>query len=258
MFEAVVARWLDRLGTLRDVVRQELVARQLRHHLPPPDSGRPTRVVDIGCGQGTQAIRLAAAGYQVTGVDPSAELLAHAEEAATAEADATRRRLVWQQAALVDYAAEQTGSWGWDVVCCHGVVMYLPSLAEAVTALVSLARPGGLVSILSRNQAGIAMRAGMTGRWREALEGFDAARYTNRLGLEAVRADRPEAVSAALDAAGAETLAWYGVRLFTDHWDHGEPPADLEDLLAAEEEVGQRDPYRHLTALTHTLASRRS
>lgn len=135
--------------------------------------------------------------------------------------------------------------------------MYLPSLAEAVTALVSLARPGGLVSILTRNQAGIAMRAGMTGRWREALDGFDAARYTNRLGLEAVRADRPEAVSAALGAAGAEALAWYGVRLFTDHWDHGEPPADLDDLLAAEEQAGQRDPYRHLTALTHTLAARR-
>jgi hypothetical protein len=39
--------------------------------------------------------------------------------------------------------------------------MYLPSLAETVSALVGVARPGGLVSILTRNRAGIAMRAGM-------------------------------------------------------------------------------------------------
>ena len=60
-------------------------------------------------------------------------------------------------------------------------------------------------------------------------------------------------------AAGAETaVTWYGVRLFTDHRAQDEQPADMDDLLAAEEQAGQRDPYRHLTALTHTLATRRS
>jgi 2-polyprenyl-3-methyl-5-hydroxy-6-metoxy-1,4-benzoquinol methylase len=32
-----------------------------------------------------------------------------------------------------------------DVVCCHGVAMYLPSLEETVKALVAATRPGGLV-----------------------------------------------------------------------------------------------------------------
>ncbi len=89
-------------GALTREVRQELVARQLRRHLPPADRGRTVRAVDIGCGQGTQAIRLAAAGYQVTGVDPSAELLAAAGRVAAAETDATTWRLTWEQAALVD------------------------------------------------------------------------------------------------------------------------------------------------------------
>lgn len=132
VFEAAVPRWPSRLGTLPDVVRQELVARRLRG-ISPTDGGQTVRVVDIGRGQGTQAIRLAAAGYQVTGVGPSAELLAHAEGAAVAETEATRAQLTWQQAALVDDAIEDAGRW--DVVCCHGVVMDLPSLAEAVAAL---------------------------------------------------------------------------------------------------------------------------
>ncbi len=52
-----------RLGRLRDVVRQELVAAQLREVLP---AGAPLRVLDVGCGQGTQALALARAGRTST------------------------------------------------------------------------------------------------------------------------------------------------------------------------------------------------
>ena len=81
-----------------------------------------------------------------------------------------------------------------DVVCCHGVLMYVPSLAAAVSALAAVGETGTLISTLSRNRAGIAMRAGMRGRWAEARAGFDASRYKNRLGVEDVRADDPEDV----------------------------------------------------------------
>ena len=48
------------------MVRQELVARQLAAHLP---AARPARILDVGCGQGTQLLRLAWQGHQVTGLD---------------------------------------------------------------------------------------------------------------------------------------------------------------------------------------------
>ena len=48
--------WRAGLGTLRQVVRQELVTRQLAAHLT---AGRPMRVLDVGCGQGTQVLALA-------------------------------------------------------------------------------------------------------------------------------------------------------------------------------------------------------
>lgn len=59
--------WSARLGTLRQVVRQEVVARQLAEHLRPS----APRVLDVGCGQGTQALRLARFGYEVTALDSS-------------------------------------------------------------------------------------------------------------------------------------------------------------------------------------------
>ena len=75
-FTAGEQNWHARLGKLRDVVRQEVVARQLDRELPPA----PVRIIDLGCGQGTQALRLARRGYDVTGVDTSPGLLAQFEQ----------------------------------------------------------------------------------------------------------------------------------------------------------------------------------
>ena len=80
-FTAGEQNWQARLGKLRDVVRQELVARQLERELPPA----PVRIIDLGCGQGTQALRLARRGYEVTGVDASPDLLARFERDLAAE-----------------------------------------------------------------------------------------------------------------------------------------------------------------------------
>src|ERR1044072_8103904 len=66
-FSAGERNWQARLGKLRDVVRQEMVARQLERELPAP----PVRIIDLGCGQGTQALRLGRRGDDVTGGDAS-------------------------------------------------------------------------------------------------------------------------------------------------------------------------------------------
>ncbi len=247
--------WGERLGLARDAVRQELVSRQLHAHLPPLIAGEDVpRVLDVGCGQGTQAILLARAGYEVVGWDPAPALLDQARAALTAEPLDVQGRVLIRHGDL-DAVRDRIDA-QFDIVCCHGVVMYLPSLDEAVVSLVSALRPGGVMSLLTRNRAGIAMRAGMMGDWRGALRGFEAHHYTNRLGVEDVRADDPEDVVAALGTAGIRTVAWYGVRLFTDHWDDVSPPSDFGNVVAAEEEAGRRDPYRRLAALTHTIGVR--
>jgi SAM-dependent methyltransferase len=252
-FEPAVGRWLSSVGSVRDAVRQELVANQLAETLP---SGR-LRVLDVGCGQGTQAIRLVAAGHDVTGIDASRELLDRARHDAAEALGDDAVRLDLRHGDLFEFAGNDAG--GWDVVCCHGVVMYLPSLTDAIAALVSLAKPGGTLSLLTRNQAGIAMRAGMARRWSDALGGFDATHYVNNLGVVGVRADRPEEVRSALSAAGADTLTWYGVRVFSDPLpvDAKLRQDELDALLAAEAQAGRRDPFRGVASLTHTMAVRR-
>src|SRR5581483_5800097 len=59
--------WLGRLDKVRNVVRQEMISRQLDRHLRTP----PARILDVGAGQGTQSIRLARVGHCVLAVSPT-------------------------------------------------------------------------------------------------------------------------------------------------------------------------------------------
>jgi S-adenosylmethionine-dependent methyltransferase len=241
--------WQARLGQLRDVVRQDLVARQLERELPAP----PVRVIDLGCGQGTQALRLARRGYDVTGVDASADLLARFGRDLAAEPAGVRGRVRAEQSLIEDYA-ERAGAARFPVVLCHGVLMYLADPAPVLQAIAALTAPGGMVSLLVRNGDALAMRPGLSGEWAACRSAFGSDRYENRIGLSA-RADRLDDLTGRLAGHGLQVTAWYGVRVFTDTAPgDAEPPPDLAALLECEERAGRTDPYRRVAALLHVIA----
>jgi S-adenosylmethionine-dependent methyltransferase len=252
-FAGAAGRWQARLGKLRDVVRQELVARQLDAHLPSP----PLRVLDVGCGQGTQALRLARRGHQVTGLDPSAELLGRLRRDLAAEAPEVQARVRVLHAAA-DQIPRLLQPASFDTVLCHGVLMYLTDPVPVLDAVATVTAPGGLVSLLVRNGDALAMRPGLQGDWAAALAAFDTTTYRNRIGVVA-RADRRGELTATLHRHRLALRDWYGVRVFTDTAaDDAAPPAaaDLEALLACEQRAGRTDPYRQVAALLHLIAAR--
>lgn len=217
--------------------------------------GQRLRVLDVGMGQGTQALRLARAGHQVTGVEQDPRMVAVARTALAAEPEGIRERV-----RIVEGDGRDTGvhflPGSFDVVLCHGVLMYVGEPDALLAGLARMLAPGGLLSLLVRNADALAMRPGLHGDWSGALAAFDTVAYTNRLGLD-VRADRLETLTATLAGIGAPLHAWYGVRVFTDTAaDDAEPPADVETLLAAEERAGRTDPYRRVAALLHLCGVR--
>ena len=238
------------------MVRQELVARQLEAQITGRfPVGQRLRVLDVGMGQGTQALRLARAGHQVTGVEQDPTMISAAREAVAAEPEGIRERV-----RLVQGDGRDTGvhflPGSFDVVLCHGVLMYVGDPDALLAGLARMLAQGGLLSLLVRNGDALAMRPGLSGDWAGALDAFDTVSYTNRLGLD-VRADRLDTLTATLAGIGAPLHAWYGVRVFTDTaTDGAESPADLEALLAAEERAGRTDPYRRVAALLHLCGVR--
>lgn len=241
------------------MVRQELVTRQLDEQIAGRfPVGQRLRVLDVGMGQGTQALRLLRAGHRVTGLERDARMLSAAHEALAAEPEGVRERM-----RIIEGDGRDTGvhflPGSFDVVLCHGVLMYVEEPDPLVAGLARMLAPGGLLSLLVRNGDALAMRPGLSGDWRSALAAFDTTAYTNRLGLE-VRADRLEALTATLAGIGAPLHAWYGVRVLTDTVPDGTPPPAAEDelsaLLAAEERAGRTDPYRRVAALLHLCGVR--
>jgi SAM-dependent methyltransferase len=232
------------------------VARQLDEQIAGRfPVGQRLRVLDVGMGQGTQALRLARAGHQVTGLEQDATMVAVAREALAGEPEGIRDRM-----RIIEGDGRDTGvhflPGSFDVVLCHGVLMYVEEPDPLLAGLARVLAPGGLLSLLVRNGDALAMRPGLAGDWAAALGGFDTTAYRNRLGLD-VRADRLSVLTATLAGIGAPLHVWYGVRVFTDTAaDGAEIPADLETLLAVEERAGKTDPYRAVAALLHLCGVR--
>ncbi|MGD3109912.1 class I SAM-dependent methyltransferase [Streptomyces sp. YGL11-2] len=248
-------QWRARSGTLRQVVRQEVVSRQLVTHLPDLP---PRRVLDVGCGQGTQALGLARRGHRVTGLDASPQLLDDFRAALAAEPVEVRDRVRLVQGDAERLAGMFAPS-SYEVVLCQGLLMYFPDPGPLLDAVGQVLAPGGIVSLLVRNGDALAMRPGLLGDWDDVERAFEGDSYVNRIGVRA-RADRLEDLTAALARREMRVRQWYGVRVFTDAVASDAALPDAETLgviLRAEERAGRTDPYRRVAALLHLIAERR-
>ena len=251
-YASLARAFVDHYELLRGRVRYELAARQLDLHLPPP----PGTIIDVGGGAGHQALRLAERGYQVVLADPSAEMLRRAAERLDAFEPAVRDRVELvhadAQRCLELYPAGR-----FDAALCHGVVMYLPSTEPVVEVLANLVRPGAVVSLIAKNGEALAMRAALEQRYADAIALFDADADLGRVGV-VTRGDSLTSLTAVFDRHRLRLIAWYGIRVFTDHL--GDEPAGNDSAVAVEAEwrAGQTDPYRQLARLLHLVGQRLS
>jgi SAM-dependent methyltransferase len=250
-FARLAAGYNSSGGTLRRVVRHELVDRALAEHL----SGPPARIVDVGGGAGQQSIRLARKGYEVTILDPSPEMLDEARRRLASEDEDVRRRV-----RLVEGEGERghevLGGEKFDAVLCHGVLMYLEDAWPMIQGLSTLAPSGGIVSVLTKNASALAVRPALEGRYRDALSLLEADRDLGRLGV-ITRGDTVEGLSEAFAEAGLAVERWYGVRVFSDHLGDSVPGEDLPEILELEWEAGKREPYRSVARLIHMVGRRK-
>jgi S-adenosylmethionine-dependent methyltransferase len=219
--------------------------------------GERLRVLDVGGGDGGDAVPLALAGHEVTVIDPSSALLdLMAQRAAAARVE------VRGVCGGVDVLPALMASAGEaDLVLCHNVLQYLEDVPGAVSTLVSAVRPGGALSLIGPNPAGEVLVS--------VVRGLDPAGALARLDAGTVRSVTfdhdvalvdPDDLSRLIVDAGCEEPDRFGVRCVTDlvtDEDRKHEATFYTDLERLEIALCDREPFVR-TARMWQLVSRRS
>jgi S-adenosylmethionine-dependent methyltransferase len=243
--------------------RTALLVAQVRASLPAP----PADLVDAGGGTGQVAVPLAAEGYHVTVLDPSAAMLATCTQRAAERGAGTVARLRTVQGD-VEQAPALLGVASADAVLCIGVLEVAGEPGRALAALAGLLRPRGSLSLVVANRAWLALRAARRGDYAEALRLLDDPVVGGAPGQHGAGAPAAGAPAGAgqvtrawtaaelrdlVSSAGLRTVAEYGLRVL------GEPaepdPACARAHAELERRLARLEPYRSVAEYVHLVAS---
>jgi S-adenosylmethionine-dependent methyltransferase len=139
-----------------------------------------------------------------------------------------------------------------DLVLSHGVIMYQDDPAAFVADQVALLRPGGTLSLLAKNAAGLVYRAAREASVDEAIRVLDDTHGLGHLGVS-TGAQMMQELACFGFAVGATVRSWAGVRMFSDTPTDVLLESDDAKVIELEWLAALRDPYRRTASLLHVL-----
>lgn len=253
-FRTGVAKYAAYLETPEGKLRLDLAFANLQEFLPHTKD--PLLVLDIGCGTGAMALRLARLGLDVTLVDASVPMLDFAKRAAQEAGVAERIALKHGDAAQL--AGLFPGE-SFDVILCHNVLEYVDDPSTVLcNAARSLRGPSSIISVLVRNQAGDVLKA--------AIQDGDLAAADHNLTAEwgyeslyggPVRLFSAHRLKAVLRESSLSVIGERGIRVLSDYL----PPQvsrsdEYQQVLELERKLGRRPEFAAVARYTHCLAHR--
>jgi S-adenosylmethionine-dependent methyltransferase len=216
----------------------------------------PLRVLDVGGGDGGDAVPLAEAGHQVTILDYSVPLLDEARVSARERGVA--ERLTTVHGDLADPATPDLGTF--DLVLCHNVVQYQPNSADVIRLLATRVRAGGALSVISVNPPSDVLTAAVRRADLDEVEHLLTAQLarTQTFGHD-VRRVFPAEVEAALVDSGFRVVNRYGIRVLTDYITDDarkQEPDFFRRLERLELALCDQEPYLRTARLWQLVAAR--
>jgi S-adenosylmethionine-dependent methyltransferase len=252
-FGTGAAKYAAYLETPEGRLRLDLAFANLQDFLP--QSTRSLLALDIGCGTGAIAVRLARLGLHVTLLDESLPMLDFAERAAR-EAGVTER-IALKHGNATQFANLFPAA-SFDVILCHNVLEYVDDPCAVLrSAARALRDPSSVISVLVRNQAGEVLRAAI-------LDG-DLAAAENNLTAEwgheslyggKVRLFTAGGRQAMLLESSLAVKAERGVRVISDYLPLRVYRTEYKRILELERKLGRRPEFAAIARYTHCLAHR--
>jgi S-adenosylmethionine-dependent methyltransferase len=254
-FENDASRYAAYLETPEGRLRADLAFANLQEFLPASAGVNSLRALDLGCGTGAAAVRLARLGIHVTLLDSSATMLALAERTMV-EAGVSDKITVARGDAAQLADIFQTRSF--DIILCHNLLEYVDDPGAVLRGAVRVMRDSSaILSVLVRNQAGEVLKA--------VLQMGDLARAEHNLTAEwgqeslyggRVRLFTSEALEAILKDASLTINARRGVRVIADYLPAQiSRSAEYERIFALERKLGKRREFFGVAHYMHCLAS---
>jgi S-adenosylmethionine-dependent methyltransferase len=257
-FQSGAHKYAAYLETPEGRLRLDLTFANLQEFLLPPQSTTALRALDLGCGTGATAVRLARLGVHVTLLDSSRAMLdiakRAAQEAGVTEKIAVKHGDVGQVATL--FPAEF-----FDLILCHNLLEYVDDPDAVLSAAAFVMRnSSAILSVLVRNQAGEVLKSAIqAGDLASAERSLTAEWGEESLYGGEVRLFTPDNLRAMLKVASLEVIAERGVRVISDYL----PPrisrsAEYERIFDLERKLGARPEFGAVGRYTHYLARRTS
>ena len=253
-FRAGAAKYAAYLETPEGRLRLDLAYANLRDFLP--QATRSLLALDLGCGTGAIAVRLARLGLHVTLLDESLPMLDFAKRAAR-EAGVTERIELRQGDATQIANLFHPGSF--DLILCHNILEYVADPCAVLrSAAQALRDPSSIISVLLRNQAGEVLKAAILDGDLAASEHNLTAEWGNEsLYKGSVRLFTGESLQAMLLESSLVVTAQRGVRVISDYLPSRLSRNDeYERIFELERKLGRRPEFAAIARYTHCLAHR--
>jgi S-adenosylmethionine-dependent methyltransferase len=252
-FQSGANQYAAYLETPEGRLRSDLAFANLQDFLPlqaQPSLG----ALDVGCGTGATAVRLARLGIHVTLLDSSLAMLDIAERTAL-EAGVTDRVIVkhGDAAQLADLFHPRS----FDVITCHNILEYCDDPAAVLrSAARALRDPSSIISVLVRNRAGEVLKAAIqAGDLTAATDSITAEWGQESLYGGRVRLFSSDSLRAMFTEASLAAIAERGVRVLADYLPSRiSRSADYERIFELERKLGSRPEYAAVARYTQCFA----
>ena len=248
------AKYAAYLETPEGRLRLDLAFANLQDFLPQATGS--LRALDLGCGTGAIAVRLAQLGLHVTLLDASLAMLDLAERAAR-EAGVTERIALKHGDAAQLANLFDAGSF--DLILCHNILEYVDDPSAMLrTAARALRDSSSNISVLVRNQAGEVFKAAIKDGDLAAAEHNLAAEWGDEsLYGGKVRLFTAERLQAMLLESSLAVTAERGVRVTSDYLPQQVSRNDeYQRILELERKLGRRPEFAAVARYTHCIAHR--
>src|SRR5262249_33612688 len=255
-FQRDAARYAAYLQSPEGRLRLDLAFANLQEFLPVQEANHSLCALDLGCGTGAAAVRLARLGFHVTLLDSSPAMLEIAQRAAL-DAGVTDKVALKRGDAVQLAGLFHSGSF--DLILCHNLLEYVDDPGAVLCGAARVMRSASsILSVLVRSQAGEVLKAALQGGNLDAAnDGLTAEWGREPLYGGKVRLFTSDNLRNMMKAASFEVIAERGVRVISDYL----PPqvsrsSEYERIFALERKLGIRTEFAAAARYTHCLAGR--